>query len=220
MLYVNSLTSSLFSRLHSRVASIIETLNPRLIPLPPPTRLSIPSDTPSISELRLSVFSTSLKSIRTQFLQKSSLIISSRSALGAIRIIALGNSGIKINEGEFLTGSLELTFHEFEGCKIETGKDTYLTEFCVLKSSRCNGIGGKLLKSVDTYCSKKNIERVYLHVEKKNTDALSVYKKAGYEVLKEHDNFYEFSDKLGLGEGRHYLMRKGRRVEGDMGFII
>ncbi|KAE9614657.1 putative methionine N(alpha)-acetyltransferase NatB transcription regulator GNAT family [Lupinus albus] len=48
----------------------------------------------------------------------------------------------------------------------------------------------RLLNHVIDLCSKQNISEVYLHVQTNNEDAISFYKKFGFEITETIQNYY------------------------------
>lgn len=84
-----------------------------------------------------------------------------------------------------------------------------------------------LSQSIDKMASIRGVETLYLHVEVTNSQALSLYEKAGFEKLTNDDRMYsEFTKSLGLQDGAmkgrcHYLMYKNVQqptwISNDMG---
>ncbi|KAH9619017.1 hypothetical protein KSS87_018290 [Heliosperma pusillum] len=79
-------------------------------------------------------------------------------------------------------------------CRVEK-KDTgavciYIMTLGVLAPYRGLGIGTKLLNHVIELCSKQNISEIYLHVQTNNDEAISFYKKFGFEITDTIKNYY------------------------------
>jgi N-alpha-acetyltransferase 50 len=51
--------------------------------------------------------------------------------------------------------------------------------------------GTKLLNHVFDLCAKQNISEIYLHVQTNNEDAISFYKKFGFEITQTIENYYK-----------------------------
>lgn len=50
--------------------------------------------------------------------------------------------------------------------------------------------GKKLLNHALELCAKQNISEIYLHVQTNNEDAISFYKKFGFEITETIQNYY------------------------------
>ncbi|XP_074286409.1 uncharacterized protein LOC141611706 [Silene latifolia] len=79
-------------------------------------------------------------------------------------------------------------------CRVEK-KETgavciYIMTLGVLAPYRGLGIGTKLLNHVIDLCSKQNISEIYLHVQTNNDEAISFYKKFGFEITDTIKNYY------------------------------
>ncbi|KAJ7966137.1 N-alpha-acetyltransferase 50 [Quillaja saponaria] len=66
----------------------------------------------------------------------------------------------------------------------------YIMTLGVLAPYRGLGIGTRLLNHVLDLCSKQNISEVYLHVQTNNEEAISFYKKFGFEITETIQNYY------------------------------
>jgi len=68
----------------------------------------------------------------------------------------------------------------------------YIMTLGVLAPYRKLGLGTKLLDYVLLYCSKRSdIEDVYLHVQVNNDQAISFYKRFGFEIIDTIENYYK-----------------------------
>ena len=61
--------------------------------------------------------------------------------------------------------------------------DLYIAEIAIDKSLRGQGLGQKVLSEVIDYAKSKNLNRVLLDADFRNTKAKSLYEKMGFEVL-------------------------------------
>ncbi|KAI7994299.1 N-alpha-acetyltransferase 50 [Camellia lanceoleosa] len=81
-------------------------------------------------------------------------------------------------------------------CRLEKKESgavrVYIMTLGVLAPYRGLGIGTKLLNHVLDLCSKQNIGEIeiYLHVQTNNEDAISFYKKFGFEITDTIQNYY------------------------------
>ncbi|KAJ8637669.1 hypothetical protein MRB53_011936 [Persea americana] len=66
----------------------------------------------------------------------------------------------------------------------------YIMTLGVLAPYRGLGIGTKLLNHVLDLCLKQNIPEIYLHVQTNNEDAITFYKKFGFEITDTIQNYY------------------------------
>lgn len=75
----------------------------------------------------------------------------------------------------FLIGFLSIEYHDDAN-----GSYLYLDDFFVSQEWRCHGIGTQLLDLADKYAKKSGAQNIFLHVEKSNSIAISLYNKLGY----------------------------------------
>eukprot|EP00268_Persea_americana_P010805 TRINITY_DN1441_c0_g1_i2.p1 TRINITY_DN1441_c0_g1~~TRINITY_DN1441_c0_g1_i2.p1 ORF type:complete len:118 (+),score=18.93 TRINITY_DN1441_c0_g1_i2:82-435(+) len=66
--------------------------------------------------------------------------------------------------------------------------DKYYAE--ALSSGEFTKLGTKLLNHVLDLCLKQNIPEIYLHVQTNNEDAITFYKKFGFEITDTIQNYY------------------------------
>lgn len=60
-----------------------------------------------------------------------------------------------------------------------------LEQLYLLESFRGKGLGGTMLRHIETEARKKNIRSLMLQVNKQNADSIAVYRKVGYHVREE-----------------------------------
>lgn len=66
-----------------------------------------------------------------------------------------------------------------------------ITNIAVLKEYRKNNIGTRLLDALIKSAIDKKLSVLMLEVRKSNIPALSLYKKAGFEIVGERTNYYK-----------------------------
>ena len=71
------------------------------------------------------------------------------------------------------------------------GEDGEIHNFAVAESFRRQGIGALLLETVLVYCRENCLENIYLEVRASNKDAISIYKKYGFEKIGIRKNYYK-----------------------------
>lgn len=90
----------------------------------------------------------------------------------------------------------------------------YITEVAVRTDSRRSGAGAMLMKGADKVAALRNVETIYLHVDRENLAACSMYEKCGYHYLDKREPIYaQFTASLNLHDGamhgrKHHLMCK------------
>lgn len=65
-----------------------------------------------------------------------------------------------------------------------------LLSICVDSSYRKQGLATKILKELFFILKHTGVLKIFLEVNKKNTPALNLYKKIGFEFLSERKNYY------------------------------
>eukprot|EP00977_Amphora_coffeiformis_P010831 scaffold2536_cov169-Amphora_coffeaeformis.AAC.24 len=183
------------------------------------TRVASPMDDVDIANLRLSVFSDFSPEMQSQFCFRSCQALAHRRTHGAICVVATPPPQ-KVRP--VLLGSAECSYHEFKSTRLgqrrPQGSLLYITEVAVHPSARRQGIGVKLLESMDVLAAQKGIETLFLHVDVSNHVALALYEKCGYQRTDEKDPIYrEFTTSLNLHPGAtrgrtHHLLYKNIRV--------
>ena len=68
----------------------------------------------------------------------------------------------------------------------------YFDDFCVTKNYRNRSIGKSLIFEALNYALKNNFDTIYLHVEKSNKKAISLYKKLCFEISEETEERFKF----------------------------
>lgn len=62
---------------------------------------------------------------------------------------------------------------------------------CVLKKFRGKGYGKLIIKKLIEVANKKNIENIFLTVDKENIPAINLYKKFDFKIINEYDKYYK-----------------------------
>ena len=94
---------------------------------------------------------------------------------------------------------IAFTGKEFVGgitCKVEASSNKlYIMTLACYATYRRQGVGSRLL--TDVMSSFPNVASIYLHVQATNEDAVSFYRRFGFEVVETQKNYYRrmFDDK-------------------------
>ena len=83
----------------------------------------------------------------------------------------------------------------FAGIKIIID-EADIMNIVVKKSYRNNGIGSLLLENLILISNKKNLNFINLEVDCKNTIAINLYKKFGFEEISLRKNYYKDNDAI------------------------
>ena len=84
---------------------------------------------------------------------------------------------------ETIAGYTVLTF----GYSLEFhGRDAFVDELFLTEQFRGQGIGGRALEFLATFCRERGVAALHLEVERKNLSAQSAYRKFGFE---DHDRY-------------------------------
>jgi ribosomal protein S18 acetylase RimI-like enzyme len=180
-------------------------------------RLASPLDDADIASLRLSVFSEFSPDVKNQFRTRSCQAIYNRRQRGALCVVATVSSNDPHQTYQHIVGSAECSFDEFVGTRLGRQRPSqsilYVTEVAVNPLLRRKGIGAKLLLAIDEIGKARGAESLYLHVDVTNTAAISLYNKAGYEIMNDEPIYLEFTASLNLHPGAtkgrvHHLLCK------------
>lgn len=87
---------------------------------------------------------------------------------------------------DICVGSIACRLEKKEGGAVRV----YIMTLGVLAPYRGLGIGSTLLNHVLELSAKQNIGEIYLHVQTNNKDAISFYKKFGFEITETIQNYY------------------------------
>ncbi|KAM0045839.1 putative transferase transcription regulator GNAT family [Helianthus debilis subsp. tardiflorus] len=87
---------------------------------------------------------------------------------------------------DICVGSIACRLEKKEGGSVRV----YIMTLGVLAPYRGLGIGTTLLNHVLDLCIKQSIGEIYLHVQTNNEDAISFYKKFGFEITETIQNYY------------------------------
>lgn len=167
-------------------------------------RLSTPSDDIRIASLRLSAFAQQNLTDASYFCECSCRIIRKRRQLGSVCLVAESSNSV-------LLGTVECSIHELAQVQLgqvyhNSANLAYLREFAVHPTVRRQGIGRRLLQTVEHYAQHyRHCKALYLHVQADNTAARSLYTQAGfYDAAREGHlaqlAVNEFTESLGFLE--------------------
>jgi len=67
----------------------------------------------------------------------------------------------------------------------EQGGFVYLDDFSVSRDYRNCGIGSELLRTAERYARERGVSALVLHIEKSNLSACRLYKRFGFEMMKD-----------------------------------
>lgn len=73
----------------------------------------------------------------------------------------------------------------------EVGGDGELLQIATRKDSRLGGIGSTLLSAVLHYAHDKSFGRVFLEVRRSNAEAIGLYEKFGFKILRVRKGYYD-----------------------------
>ncbi|XP_050383577.1 uncharacterized protein LOC126800287 [Argentina anserina] len=59
----------------------------------------------------------------------------------------------------------------------------YIANLCVIKPARCQGVGSNMLQFAIKQAKLDELERVYMHVDRKNKKAQGLYNKMGFQIV-------------------------------------
>ncbi|MBE7185402.1 MAG: GNAT family N-acetyltransferase [Methylobacterium mesophilicum] len=100
-----------------------------------------------------------------------------------------------------------------EGCAVllfrSYSRRCRLYSLAVARSARGKGIGSALLEAVEREASGRGCEAVGLEVREENHPAIALYRRSGYELLGQTENYY--SDGATALHFRKALREAGRR---------
>lgn len=95
---------------------------------------------------------------------------------------SLGRVYLALSDGEAV-GYVVLTL----GFSLEyQGRDAFIDEIYVRESYRGRGIGQRVVQFIEGVCRELEVRALHLEVERANTNAQAVYRKAGFT---DHDRF-------------------------------
>jgi ribosomal-protein-alanine N-acetyltransferase len=69
-------------------------------------------------------------------------------------------------------------------------ENKYWLGICILEEYQGKGFGKAILSELINLSNKEKIDELYLSVDKDNINAISLYKKFGFEIIEEKPNFY------------------------------
>lgn len=140
----------------------------------PTFKLSSASDMKTLIELMSQYYEYDHLSFDEQVARSALQIILSNNLYGQIHLIYIETE---------IVGYLVVTFGfslEYGGC------DGFVDELYIREKYRGKGIGKQSLQFAERICREQGIQALHLEVERENTNAQAVYKKAGYV---DHDRY-------------------------------
>ena len=159
----------------------------------------------SVVSLRVSVFYPQLKTMaqfHARIYEKLRNRITKRGStcLAAFRDEESATEQGKASATAFfgnILGTIEVSSSDFEGTVMEnvgSQRKLYCCDLAVQETMRRNGLATKLLRAVEDYAMTEGYDERYLHVEKGNTAAETLYLCAGYEVIPSLSWAVEFTE--------------------------
>lgn len=86
----------------------------------------------------------------------------------------------------FLLGTVEFSPSIFFNTTMESvgsTKKLYVMDLAIRKSARRMGLASRLLDFIEDYARDEKYKELYMHVEKSNIPALSLYQKRGFAII-------------------------------------
>jgi ribosomal protein S18 acetylase RimI-like enzyme len=120
-------------------------------------------------------------------------------------------------ERSILVGAVDISQHEFESCDtwrhFYQGPSFYISEMAVDAGFRRLGIGAQLLSGA-VELARSSDGDVFLHVEERNTPAISVYQSAGFRQEPDNRATLDLFGALCLHEETHHnILLRLQRVQ-------
>ena len=120
-------------------------------------------------------------------------------------------------ERSILVGAVDISQHEFESCDtwhhFYEGPSFYISEMAVDAGFRRLGIGAQLLSGA-VELARTSDGDVFLHVEERNTPAISVYQSAGFRQEPDNRATLDLFGALFLHEETHHnILLRLQRVQ-------
>lgn len=72
----------------------------------------------------------------------------------------------------------------------ETGELAYIQTLEVLPETRGQGVGGELMRRMESSASAAGAEAIWLHVDQENAAAIHVYERHGYQLRGRRAGYY------------------------------
>lgn len=91
-------------------------------------------------------------------------------------------SFFKAEENEQILGygSVQIILDEGQVCNIAVDEEY-----------RNKGIGKSILNSIINLCKERDVKKVFLEVSETNVNALGLYKKVGFTIIGQRENYYK-----------------------------
>lgn len=131
-----------------------------------------------------------------------------RSNEGAKCFIAKEFNGVFYSK---VIGTVEISPSDFRGTALDSiGADQklYLTDLAIKSDFKRKGVARGLLESVEEYALEHDYKEIYMHVEKKNLIARSLYTKYGYIEAQTSYRNSAFTEKIMDNPNGHILLLK------------
>ncbi len=77
-----------------------------------------------------------------------------------------------------------------EWTKEETGELAYIQTLEVLPQARGRGVGGEMMRRLESSASEAGAEAIWLHVDQENAAAIHVYERHGYRLRGRRAGYY------------------------------
>lgn len=170
-------------------------------PVPPP---------PTLLPMIALLFEANQRAMRDGMRQRLIIEIERRLARGSDILVAVApessdaaalgsiDTGGRYTEPTPLLGTVELSTHEIELPTHALSGGIYLSHLVVEESFRRRGLAQRLLREAEGVAATRHALGIYLHVERDNAAALSLYERGGYERQPESPRFVAFTRALAL----------------------
>jgi GNAT superfamily N-acetyltransferase len=96
----------------------------------------------------------------------------------------------------FLLGTVEFSPSVFLNTPMESvgsAKKLYVMDLAIRKSARRLGLASRLLDFIEDYARDEEYKELYIHVEKSNIPALSLYRKRGFMTIESASHTDDFT---------------------------
>ncbi|MEN0645315.1 GNAT family N-acetyltransferase [Alkalicoccobacillus gibsonii] len=105
----------------------------------------------------------------------------------------------KFQSAEAVTRQIEVDGYEYFNLNVnqapigymavkEEGGKLFLSKLYMLKESRGNGYASDAMLFLENLCKQRNLESIWLTVNRENLHTIDVYKKKGFQIIAEEVN--------------------------------